>query len=200
MLQSEVMTKIILASGSPYRKVLLKKLISDFEVKSAEINEEVFKKKIKDPQRLARRLALQKAKKIAQKFSRKAVLVIGADTLIAIDKKIIGKAKDREEARKILLQLKDKTHRIMTGIAVVEAKTGKYRTEVEETKVTFRDFTNKELEKFLDSGDWQGKAGCYGLQLRNFEFLKSHQGDYENILGLPLKKLISILKEFSVKI
>lgn len=193
--------KIILASGSPYRKVLLKKLINDFEVRTAKVDEEIFKKKIKDPKKLAKRLALEKAKNIAEQIKESAkekTLIIGADTLIVLGSRIIGKAGDRREAREILLLLKGKTHRIMTGLSVLEAKKGGYRTAIEETRVTFRNFTYKELENFLDSGDWKGKAGAYGLQLRNFEFLKSYEGDYENILGLPLKKLTLILKEFGV--
>lgn len=195
------MTKIILASGSPYRKKLLKKIVKQFEVKTFKINEKVFKKKIKEPKKLAKKLALEKAKNIKNQVKRSGkekTLIIGADTLIALGKKIIGKAKDRKEAKEILLKLKGKTHKILTGIAVLEVETGKYRTAVEETKVTFREFRKKELEEFLDSEDWRGKAGAYGLQLRNFEFLEKYQGDYENILGLPLKKLVAILKEFGV--
>ncbi len=196
--------KIILASGSPCRKMLLKKLIKDFEVKVAQVDEEIFKKKIKDPKELVKILALEKAKNIAEQIKQSAkekTLIIGADTLIALGPRIIGKAKDRKEAKEILLLLKEKTHRIMTGFAVLELKKGEYRIvveEAEEEKVTFRNFTDKELEKFLDSGDWREKAGAYGLQLRNFEFLKSYEGDYENILGLPLKRLTLILKDFGV--
>lgn len=193
--------KIILASSSPYRKKLLKKIVKQFDIKTSKIEEKVFKKKIKEPKKLAKKLALEKARNIRsqiKKSGKEKILIIGADTLITINNSIIGKAKDRKEAREILLKLKGKTHKILTGVAVLEVKTGKYRTAVEETKVAFRDFTKKELKKFLDSEDWRGKAGAYGLQLRNFEFLKSYQGDYENILGLPLKKLVAILKEFGV--
>lgn len=192
------MVKIILASGSAYRKTALEKNFPSLQVEVSGINEEKLKEKIKDPVRLVRVLAIKKAKKISEKTKSSAV-IISADTLVVFKDKIIGKAKNRQEARKILNLLKDQTHEVLTGFCVINKKTKEIKADVEMTRVSFRNFNDEELERFLNSGDWQGKAGAYGLQSKNFKFLKKFEGDYENILGLP-SKLAVILKEFGVKI
>ena len=192
------MIKIILASASPRRRKLLKKIIPVFSIRKSNFNEEEFIKKFKNPRELVKKLAWEKVKAVLQKKEKKESLVIGADTIGVLGKRILGKPKDREEAKEMLKLLKGKTHKILTGIVVLETISKKQKSFVEETRVTFKNFSETDLKKFLDSGDWQDKAASYAIQSKNFDFLKGIKGDYDNVVGLPLKRLAFILKEFGV--
>lgn len=198
--------KVILASSSPYRKKVFSDLGISFKVIPSNLDESKVKKTAKTPSQLVKKLALEKAKKVFEKLKDKGekdFLVIGADSTAALKEKgkwiFLDKPKNKKQARKMALLLKGKQHWFYTGLAVINSK-GKQRTAVSVSIVYFKDFSNETLEKFLDSGIWQGRAGGYDIKENKSDLIERFEGSYTNILGLPLEELVSILKEFGFEI
>ncbi|MGQ9609969.1 MAG: Maf family protein [bacterium] len=179
------MKKIILASESPRRKKLLEQIGINFEVVSSQVNED----KIidNDPLKNIQLLALKKAQEVANRGY--VGIIIGADTQIFIDGEIIGKPKDREDAKRILLKLSGRNHSVITGIALIDTESQTSETWVETTTVKFRELMIDEIEEYLDTGEYIGKAGAYGIQERAAAFVERIEGCYFNVVGLPLAKL-----------
>lgn len=179
------MKKIILASESPRRRQLLEQIGFNFEAVPSQVDEDEIIDK--DPLINIQLLALRKAQEIANKGYRG--IIIGADTQILIENEIIGKPKDREDARRILLKLSGKSHKVVTGVAIIDTEVVSSETWVEITIVKFRELTIDEIEEYLDTGEFIGKAGAYGIQGRAAVFVESIEGCYFNVVGLPLAKL-----------
>lgn len=179
---------IILASGSKWRRRLLQRHdikckihVSDFEEKKIHTS----------PRNLVIHNACGKANSVAKHY--KNAVVIGVDTLGFYRSKIIGKPKNRTAAKRMLAMLSGKTHRVISGMCIIDTSTGKkYQTAVT-TKVTFRRILPDELERYLDSGQWKGKAGAYAVQARAKGFVKKMEGDVTNVVGLPITALKKIL-------
>lgn len=182
--------KLILASASPRRKSLLQDFGYEFAVEPSQ-KEGAFDG-ITPPEKFAVRCAINKAEDV---FSRcdETVVVLGADTVVALDGKIYGKPIDKADAKRMLLELSGKTHQVITGYAIF-AK-GMRETGSVTTSVTFSDLSPQLLQDYLDSNLWQGKAGAYGIQ-DGFPLVCSYDGDYDNVVGLPIKRLDSTIKEF----
>lgn len=181
--------KFILASSSPQRKKILKAAGYKFSVVLPKIFEETSCKK---PSQIVKSLALKKAKAVKKKG-----IIIGADTIVVLRGKIIGKPKNENEAEKILKKLSGSTHYVYTGIAILDTDTGKparRRVDCEKTQVTFRKLTEEDIKsvcrRHLD------KAGGYAIQEKGDSFVKSIKGDYLNVVGFPLKKFKRMLKGF----
>lgn len=198
--------EIILASSSPARKKLFSQLGIPFKVITSNLDESKIKKNAKGPKELVTKLALEKAKtvvKLLKKRKIKDFLVVGADSIAAVKNKkgwtFLDKPRNKRAAKKMTLFLKDRMHRFYTGLAVIDNR-GKQRTVVSISKVYFKNFSDKTLRKVLDSGVWRGKAGGYGIKECLGSLIKKFEGSYTNVLGLPLEKLIPLLKEFGVKI
>lgn len=187
--------RVILASGSPRRKKLLARLNIDFEVVPAEI-EETFEASL--PGEIVQELARKKAEAVAS-ASRDA-LIIGADTIVVLKNKILGKPANNDEARAMLEALSGQTHQVFTGIALILKKDGRgvqKRTFAEETKVTFGSLTQEEINAYTATGSPLDKAGAYGIQDDPGSlFVKSINGDYNTVVGLPLFRLYNELKTF----
>jgi septum formation protein len=185
---------IVLASQSPRRKQLLQMLGLDFKVKAADIEENI------DPdlpaEAIAIELAISKAKSVAETL-RKQSIVIGADTIVLLDGEILTKPANEDEAFVMLKRLSDKTHYVMTGLAIVDSKTMKTITSYKLTEVTFRKLATKEIDDYVESGSPLDKAGAYGIQ-DDFGavFVKKINGCYYNVVGLPLEELYEKLKDF----
>ncbi len=179
------MKKIILASASPRRKQLLEQIGINFEVIPGQINEDEIIDS--DPLQNIQLLALLKAQEVANKGYNG--IIIGADTQVLIDGEIIGKPRDREDAKSILLKLSGREHIVITGVALLDTKSKTSETWVEETKVKFRKLMIDEIEEYLDTGEYAGKAGAYGIQGRAAAFVERIEGCYFNVVGLPLAKL-----------
>jgi len=178
----------ILASSSPRRKQLLSKIIPHFQVVPSKIDESKLQKKIKEPKKLVKALALAKAKEVKNRLNLKgSFLIIGADQAISINSKILGKPKSRKEAEQMLNLLKAKTHQVNTGVALISNNQEKVFSQI--TKVTFKNFTQPQLEKYLNTGKYKDKAGSYGIQDKECTLVKNWQGSYSNIVGLPIKRL-----------
>jgi septum formation protein len=174
---------VVLASSSPRRVELLKKLFDDFEVLPADIEEH---EQIRDPKRLAVALACEKAHAVAE--MRPNSLVIGADTVVAIGDELLGKPLNVSDAIRMLSCLSGMTHRVCTGVCVV-APGGDRVDFVEETHVTFREIAGDEIEQYVATGEPMDKAGAYAIQGGAAKFVASVEGDYDNVVGLPIGAL-----------
>lgn len=178
--------KIILASQSPRRIELLKQIMSDFEVIPSDI-EETF-----DPQRTPREnaiaLAVEKAQWVARKY--KDCFVIGADTIVVLDDKIIGKPTDKNDAHKILRQLSGREHQVITGVAIVNSIVAK---EAVVSTVNFKPLTDDEITGYISTGEPLDKAGAYAIQGQGAFMISSYQGSYSNIVGFPLDTVKDLL-------
>ncbi len=174
---------LILASASPRRQELLKYITSDFQVMPSDVEEIVPDglKAEKQPEYLARLKALDIAKKYPNDT------VVGADTSVVIGNRVLGKPKDKEDARQMLLLLSGKTHKVITGCAVV--KDGVCKSFSQVSKVVFYKLSAEEIEEYISSSEPYDKAGSYAVQSKGGLFVKKIKGDYFNIVGLPIGKL-----------
>lgn len=183
------MRPIVLASGSPRRRELLGQMgIADFEVLPAR-GEESAPKGLA-PDKLVEQLALQKAREV---FAlRPECTVIGADTVVVLDGKVLGKPHDEGEAIQMLTALSGRSHEVYTGMAVLSG--GQVLTDAECTRVEFRALTAAEIEAYVATGEPMDKAGAYGIQGKACVFIKGIQGDYYNVVGLPVCALHGLLE------
>ena len=185
------MEKIILASGSPRRKELISRFF-EIEIKVCDADETL--PKGLTPKDAVMYLAEIKAKTVADTL-KDGFLVIGADTVVCTDGKILGKPKDESDAYSILSSLSGKTHSVYTGFCVIRTTDGKTVNGFEETKVTFRNLDDDEIKAYIKTGEPMDKAGAYGIQGLGGAFILGITGDYYNTVGLPLCKLLSCLKK-----
>jgi len=190
------MKKIILASASPRRVELLNKLGLRFMQKVSSVSEDEAENL--PPIRLVEKLALDKAKDVARRID--GGVVIGADTAVVFEDRILGKPADFCEAVEMLKMLSGNTHEVISGIALVDAETGKYLVEHELTEVSFRDLTVEEIENYVRTGEPMDKAGAYGIQGIGAILVRGIRGCYNNVVGLPLTKLVEMLGRFGVDI
>ena len=189
------MKKIILASASPRRQELIGRLIPDFKVMTDDSPEEVIMGE--RPEETVKRLAKQKAENIAGEITDDAV-VIAADTMVALDGQVLGKPCDEKEAYNMLKMLSGNTHQVYTGVAVIDTKSGRIINEYETTGVKFRTLLDEEIKAYIKSGEPMDKAGAYGIQELGALFIQGIEGDYFNVVGLPLCRLGRILKEMGI--
>ena len=185
------MKDIILASASPRRRELLTQAGFIFTVKVSDAEEIITEK---EPDKIVRELAFLKAKAVAA--SEEDALVIGADTIVAAEGKVLGKPHSREEAFSRLSMLQGKTHQVYTGVALFTKKAEKETQKVfaEKTEVTFYPMTEKEIWDYIDTGEPMDKAGAYGIQGRAAVYVEKICGDYNNVVGLPVARLYQELK------
>ena len=181
------MKKLILASNSPRRSELLKKFGFDFEIKVSDYEED---KAFSDPVLTAKTFAEGKAKSVFNKLNDLNTVVLGADTVVFSDGKILGKASSRVQAFDMLKSLSGKTHQVITGYCVLGSE--KPILDCEISLVTFNDLTDEQINEYLDSGLYKGKAGSYGIQ-DGYNLVKSCVGSVNNVIGLPIEKIAPIL-------
>jgi len=181
---------IILASASPRRQELLKKITENFLCIPADIEESYPQNT--DILRVPEYLALKKAEHIAKNYV--DCVVIGSDTGVFADGKMLGKPKTKADAYAMLKSLSGKTHSVITGCALV--KGDKKVTFSSETKVTFYELADSEIENYISTGECDDKAGAYGIQGYGALLIKEIKGDYFNVVGLPVAELYRKLKEF----
>ncbi len=186
--------EIILASNSPRRKELLLNAGYSFTVESAAFDEDNVSKEL-PVNMYVQQLALFKACSVA-KYSRKDALVIGADTVVyKSDLGIMGKPDSREDAYKMLKSLSGTSHSVYTGIAVVRTKDFKIVTDCVETLVYFKELSDDEIYYYIDKFRPYDKAGAYGIQEYASRFAEKIEGDYFNVVGLPVSRLDSLIKK-----
>lgn len=184
------MKKLILASGSPRRKELLALIGLEFEVIASDADESI--SCTLHPQEFVRTLAIRKAEAIAADHPHQVVL--GADTIVEIDGMILGKPKERAQAEQMLRLLSGRIHRVYTGVALLHE--GKQESFTCCTKVKFIDIDDELLEQYLDSGEAMDKAGAYGIQGRGAVLVEHLEGDYFNVMGLPVSNVYARLRKY----
>ena len=183
------MTDIILASASPRRSELMTLAGFRFDVICADIDEIVPEKAL--PQEVVMSLALQKAQAVAKDHRKSAV--VGSDTVVALDGKILGKPRSEKEAAEMLRSLSGRIHKVFTGVAIICGE--KVTSFFEETEVEFYTLTDQEILDYVATGEPMDKAGAYGIQGRGAVLVKRINGDYFNVMGLPISKVYRELKD-----
>lgn len=187
---NQLCEKLILASGSQRRKELLTAVGWEFEAITAGVDESV--KPGEDPATYVQRLAKSKADAVADKLDHG--LVLGADTTVVVDDQILGQPVDDKDAKRMLQLLNNRWHEVLTGVAVVRVA-GESRVAYETTRVRFAEMSERELDWYVSTGEARGKAGAYGIQGAAGLFIKEIQGDYFNIVGLPIRLVYELIKD-----
>ena len=181
----------ILASGSPRRKELLERAGYDFTVVVSSVYEPD-PTHFASPEAYVAHTAWLKASTVAE--TQASYPILAADTVAALDGHILGKPRDREDARRILSRLAGTHHRVLTGICLLLPKLAVSLVAVESTTVEMKQLGSAELESYLDSGLWEGKAGAYGIQDQSDPFIKTVEGSFTNVVGLPMERLASLFE------
>lgn len=180
--------KVVLASASPRRKEILSQVGVEFEIIPA-CGEEVITSDL--PMDVVKELSCQKAIEVKDKCQANT-LVIGADTVVALDNQILGKPKDFEEAFNMISSYRNRCHSVYTGVTIVLDDIVK--SFVEETKVHVGDITDEEIKEYILTGDCYDKAGGYGVQGFFSQYVTGIEGDYFNVVGLPISRLMREIK------
>jgi septum formation protein len=190
------MKTIILASASPRRKELLEKIGLRFEVEPSNYEEDM--PSALEPHEFAQKISLEKAKVVASKH--KNAIVIAADTFIIFGSQILGKPHTEKEARKMLETISGKSHSVITGFSIIDTGTSKTLSKSVETKIYIRKLTLAEIDAYVKSKEPLDKAGAYAIQGLGAIFVEKIEGDYSNVIGLPLSALTEALKEFGINV
>ena len=186
---------LILASASPRRAALLSQIGLTFDIHPSDAVEPPYSVHANKPARaVTQELALLKASSITQHYD--SGMVVGADTLVSLDGKLLGKPTDDEDALTMLTSLSGTFHEVVTGVALIDALTGRKRVWSETTQVYFRELHSTEISAYIASGEASDKAGAYGIQGRGAAFVKRIEGCYFNVVGLPLASLVEHLSNF----
>jgi septum formation protein len=186
--------KLILASSSPRRRDLLSSLGFEFAVVPAKVQEIPTLHEV--PQDFALRVAGKKALAVGEEYAH--AWVIGADTVVTIEGKILGKPHNSNEAKMMLQQLANKEHLVMTGYVLLNCAKGKKIERVEETRVKIKALEEREMDWYINTGEPFDKAGGYAIQGKGSFLVEWIQGSYTNVVGLPLCQLVGLLKELEI--
>ena len=189
--------KIILASTSPRRKELLEMTGLKFQVEAPQADEKILPEET--PKEYVERLALEKALSVAKNHPDD--IVIGCDTVVILHgKTILGKPRDKKDARTILMMLGGKEHTVLSAVAAVWQGKNKKRVVSVETRVRMKQFEDWEVAWYLDSGEHMDKAGAYAIQGRGAIFVEGIVGSYTNVIGLPLMESVLLLRSFGIRL
>lgn len=184
--------EVVLASRSPRRIDLLRTVVPDFIVDPADLDESLPSGGDPDPEAVAAELAARKADEVAVRHPNS--LVIGADTVVALDSTLFGKPESPGDAERMLHGLSGKTHRVITAVALRLRSQSISFDFRETTRVTFRELTHEEISRYVATGEPFDKAGGYAVQGGAREFVAALSGDYDNVVGLPVTRLKKELK------
>lgn len=187
--------KLVLASGSPRRIELLQQAgIEPDRILPAEIDETPLKAEI--PRSLAKRLSREKAERalaiLAEEKTREGAFILAADTVVAVGRRILPKATITEEAVDCLQLLSGRSHRVYTGVCTI-TPAGKVRQKLVESRIRFKRLSKREIERYVASGEWRGKAGGYAVQGLAGSWVVKLVGSYTNVVGLPLYETTNLL-------
>lgn len=187
--------RLILASASPRRRMLLELIGLKFETIPSDVDETLSLGE--DPSPFAMRMAVHKAEAVAASVGalNSSTVVLGADTIVVVDRSIWGKPADREDARRMLEQLSGRTHIVTTGYCLVGA--GRQKSGTVSTEVVFKSLDSHEISAYLDEGEWHDKAGAYAVQGRGAFMVRAITGSYTNVVGLPLCEVVEALRHWN---
>lgn len=188
---------IILASASPRRKEILENTKLKFDIIKSDIDEIILEKE--SPIQAVMRLAFEKSMDIASKNEND--LIIAADTVVVLDENILGKPKDKEEAYNMIRSLSGRTHEVITGISLVNLGLSKKIIDYVVSTVKFKELSDEDIKDYIHTNESLDKAGAYGIQGYGAMLVEKIEGDYFNIVGLPISKLSDLLKKhFSINL
>ncbi len=187
---------IILASASPRRKKILENLGLNFKIIPADIEENIGDTFSIE---LIEKLAFEKADFVKHNYDKKAI-IIGSDTVVVLNNKILGKPKDEQDAKQMLRSLSGKTHDVISAIAVIDTYAEKTYVDSVISKVKFRNICDKEIESYVNTKEPMDKAGSYAIQGLASVFVESIEGCYDNIVGISSFKLAQMLKKSGIEI
>ena len=185
---------IVLASASPRRSELLKQIGLEFRVCVSNAEEVIHHT---EPSEVVKELSAQKAAAVYEMLQGRQEtcdLIIGADTVVACDGKILGKPETKEDAVGMLRLLQGRSHEVYTGVCLIHGRTGERNLFFEETKVVFCPMTEEEITEYVNTKDCMDKAGSYGIQGFCARYIKGIEGDYNNVVGLPVCRLYQEIK------
>jgi septum formation protein len=186
---------LVLASASPHRQLLLRRAGYHFVVSAADLDEEAIGGKRLPPE-LSEFLAKSKAEAVADRFPND--IILAADTVVALGNLPIGKARDADHAREILSQLSGTRHLVITGVCIIHRSAGLIISERVESTVQMKELEERELENYLATDEWRGKAGAYGIQ-NGDSFATRMEGCRTNIVGLPMTTTRRLLKAAGIE-
>jgi septum formation protein len=182
---------LILASSSPRRSEILQAVGWPFEKLPVDLDETI--KTNESPASYVERLALEKAQAAASKIS--SGLTLGADTTVVVDSQVLGKPRDEDDAHRMLKSLSGRWHEVLTGVALVQVREEKTNVSaVETTRVKFADMTDEEIAAYITTKEPMDKAGAYAIQGRAALFIEKIEGDYWNVMGLPIRLVYNLMK------
>ncbi len=182
----------VLASKSPRRKELLQNIGIKAEIMPSNVDESVAEGLA--PETMVEELSMLKATDVARSLDRNTV-VIGADTCVCVDGEIFGKPENSEDARRMLRALSGRSHEVYTGYCIVNCKDGVAVSKCEKTKVFFRTLSEEEISSYIATNEPMDKAGAYGIQGKGSKFIERIEGDYFNVVGLPVCALTRLMHE-----
>jgi septum formation protein len=188
--------KLILASNSPRRAEILTSVGWEFTKDSADIDETELTGEL--PEDYVQRLAREKAERVAQKYS--DAIVLGADTTVVINNQIIGKPVDLADAKRMLKMLSGNWHEVLTGVALVQNSKFKIQNSklgIQRTRVKFAEMSDEEIEFLAEKGEPLDKAGAYAVQAQAALFIEKIEGDYWNVVGLPVNLVYGLIQDLS---
>lgn len=189
------MKNLILASNSPRRKELMGLFGWPFKVIPGDVDES--RQAGEKPQAYVRRLACEKAQKVAE---HEEGLIIAADTIVVDGEELLGKPVDKEDARRMLKQLRGRTHQVYTGIALIDTDSGESYDDICRTDVPMRQYSDDEIEAYLATGDPMDKAGAYAIQHPGFHPVDGLRGCYASVMGLPICHLVRGFWNFGLEV
>jgi len=187
---------LVLASASPRRRELLQQIGLKFQVIPSCAAEE--KLSGETPEELVTRLSLEKAGEVARRKGVDGRWFIGSDTIVLCDDNILGKPRDDAHATEMLQHLSGREHQVLSGYAVIDRQTGRQRAEAVSTRVWFRQLTEAEIARYIATGEPMDKAGAYAIQGLGICFVARIEGSYTNVVGLPLCRLTTAMKELGI--
>ena len=183
-------SRLILASASPRRQELLTRLGRPFRVEPASVPENIERNATAEQAAMA--LAEAKARAVAKRV--RSGLIIGADTVVAVNGQLIGKPGDEADAKRILRLLSSRRHAVITGVCLMDAGSGRSLTEAARTWITMRPMSERDIADYVASGEPMGKAGAYAIQETGDRYVQTVEGSFTNVVGLPLELLTDMLK------
>lgn len=189
--------KIILASNSPRRKELLRRISKEFETIASNLDENTIKEE--QPEKLVKKLAISKAREVFERVQQnyRELIVIGGDTVVYFNGKILGKPKSEEDACNMLEELQNNVNYVYSGLAVIIKKDGKVieKNDYTKTAVYIKKMTEKEIKEYVKTGEPLDKAGSYAIQGIGGKFIDKIEGSYNNVVGMDTEKLSKYLGE-----
>ncbi|MFH5182231.1 Maf family protein [Paenibacillus sp. TAB 01] len=195
--------KLVLASSSPRRQELIRSLQLPYEIRVSDVNEDT--EPGLTPQEIVEQLSSRKAGAVFESYkvepsAAAEAIIIGSDTIVVLDDAVLGKPKDKQDAFRMLKSLQGRGHRVFSGVACIDFATGKTLVSHQVTFVYMKPLTDEQIERYIDTGEPMDKAGSYAIQGLGATIVERIEGDYFNVVGLPLSLLSDLLGDLGVAV